>query len=228
MFVFTLVSKKLIAKVFDSFKSNLFWCIQCETEWISVFNSSEVGLLLKRRLVSSAKKYGVENLQASTKSLKYSINNTGPRTEPWGTPFFTISSFDILFFHITHCVLDLRYEENQLKTWPLIPKFFNSSEWFTVSNASFKSRKTVVLLFPFSFSNLMFSTTFTSASTVDLRLRKPNWFSPRILNFSVVENFDFHNFFKYFSKRRQNRNWSIVIGISFWSRFEMRLDSCSF
>ena len=188
MFVFALVSKKFIRNVFDSFKSNLFWCSQCETEWIPVINTSEVGLLLKRRRVLSAKKYGVDNIQASTKSLKYSINNTGPRTEPWWTSFFTISSFDILFFHLTHCVLDLRYEENQLKTWPLIPEFsnfFNSSDWLTVSNAFFKSRKTVVLLFPFSFSNLMFSTTFTSASTVDLRLRKPNWISPRILNFSM-------------------------------------------
>ena len=71
----------------------------------------------------SAENYGVDHLQVSTKSIKYSINNTGPRTKHWGTQFFTISSFCIPFFHITICVIDMQYAENQVKAWPLNPKF---------------------------------------------------------------------------------------------------------
>ena len=48
---------------------------------ISVLNSSDVGLLLKEAGVVG-KKYGVDNLQASTNSSKYRINNTRTRTKP--------------------------------------------------------------------------------------------------------------------------------------------------
>ena len=49
---------------------------------ISFFSSQQVGCVGKSMQVLSANGYGVEYLQASTKSFKYNKNKTGPKTEP--------------------------------------------------------------------------------------------------------------------------------------------------
>ena len=39
------------------------------------------------------------------RSFTYNIKNTGPRMEPWGTPYFMSRSFDGVFSILTHCFL---------------------------------------------------------------------------------------------------------------------------
>ena len=59
--------------------------------------------------VSSAKMYGKQNQRELGRSFIYIKNNSGPKTEPWGTPCFTSSlveefKIEILITIIPHPV----------------------------------------------------------------------------------------------------------------------------
>src|SRR5678816_117366 len=96
-------------------------------------------------LVSSA---NLETLHLSpwSKSFIYMKNNSGPSTEPCGTPLFTISHDDLLPFSCTHCFLFRNHSLIQPCTTPPIPhcnNFFISLIWGTLSKALLKSKYTI-------------------------------------------------------------------------------------
>ena len=78
-------------------------------------------LSLYKRLVSSPKRKNSTLHEEAEISLMYNKNNSGPRTDPWGTPQATASFFEIL---VSICVvwnLPVRYEHNHLFMTSHIP-----------------------------------------------------------------------------------------------------------
>ena len=81
----------------------------------------------------------------------YSVNKTGPRTEPCGTPWSSSDGWDVFPPKQTECVFEVRYDANHWWAMPITPALLirpNSSEWSTISNAADRSSmiKTTPLL----------------------------------------------------------------------------------
>ena len=82
-----------------------------------------------KRPVSSANSLEMLLPTATLRSLIYIKNNTGPRTEPWGTPQFILFTVDFSLLIIVYCCLPDRQDLKKVLVWPLIPqfsRFFNS------------------------------------------------------------------------------------------------------
>ena len=108
----------------STFSANLFVVNHLSTFFSSLFMvySKRSRLSdLKYILVSSAKRQNLSFLQTAGKSLMKMRNNSGPKTEPCGTPHITSSTSDDAPFTSTYCFLLVKYDWNQLKGIPLSP-----------------------------------------------------------------------------------------------------------
>jgi hypothetical protein len=99
---------KCIQCVFKKLIVNIFDLNQLCTNLRFIFNLAGFPSVITI-LVSSANKIGVDDLfMADGKSFIYSKNNTGPKTEPCGTPCLILDQFDAkewpldLTFNFTH------------------------------------------------------------------------------------------------------------------------------
>ena len=71
------------------FRVNLFASNQSQTlisSSLTIDSNNGNDLSLYKRLVSSAKRKNSNLLEEAEISLIYNKNNSGPRTDPWGTP----------------------------------------------------------------------------------------------------------------------------------------------
>ena len=155
------------------FKSALRRFVRCRTE------GSE-----EERVASSAKKSNAQHVMDNGKSLIYTRNRTGPRTDPWGTPAEISFGSDSLAETCTCCVLFVTYDSNHdSELWLNLyaANLWRSSLWFTKSNALDKSRKTVptVSLSFRAFNQL--SSILVKAVWQKCDCLKPNWFLYRSL-----------------------------------------------
>jgi hypothetical protein len=77
------------------------------------------------------------------KGVVYKLKSMGPRTDPWGTPYFSSVGEDTCSFTFTLRVRFIRYEENQVSTSPWRPNQIESRSrsmlWSIVSNAAERS-----------------------------------------------------------------------------------------
>ena len=69
---------------------------------------SSLLLHLKKIVVSSAKIRKCPKLHALWRLFMYSMNSSGPRTEPWGTPQLICRCSDLCFPIWTYCFLSVR------------------------------------------------------------------------------------------------------------------------
>ena len=70
----------------------------------------------------------------------YSMNNSGPRIDPWGTTLEVIISSDFIVLCLTACF--------QIPLMPYCSSFLIKILWLIVSNAFDKSRKIPRVYFP--------------------------------------------------------------------------------
>src|SRR5215469_5019306 len=103
---------KFICQVFDQviilFRS--FW-----SDWRPHFWSIRLPIF-----VSSAN-FEILLIMFVSRSLIYTINRMGPRTDPWGTPLVTSDQFEDSPFMTTRCCLFFNQFLIQVKRFPLIP-----------------------------------------------------------------------------------------------------------
>ena len=102
---------------------NLFALNHSPSFWNSRLTfSNNCGKLdpLSTAVVSSANKKGSISV-ALGRSLIYSRNRIGPRTEPWGTPISIGRNEDKDVPIETHCFLFVKYDLNQSNEVPLMP-----------------------------------------------------------------------------------------------------------
>ena len=64
-------------------------------------------LLIRSKLVSSAKWWTFLFLIETCKSLIKIMNNSGPKTEPWGTPYITFSEVEFVSAHWFKCIQEV-------------------------------------------------------------------------------------------------------------------------
>ena len=50
------------------------------------------------------------------------MNNSGPKTEPWGTPSITFSEVEFVLFILVYWFLVTKNDLNQPLAFPLIPQ----------------------------------------------------------------------------------------------------------
>ena len=55
------------------------------------------------------------------KSIIKIMNNSGPKTEPWGTPYITFSEVEFVSFILVYWFLLTKNDLNQSLALPLIP-----------------------------------------------------------------------------------------------------------
>ena len=81
----------------------------------------------------------------SERDWEYNVNKTGPNTEPWWTPYKSGRGFEVGPLTMTDWNRSETYEQNLLRTLPLIPKVISRRlrriEWSSVSNAALRSRR---------------------------------------------------------------------------------------
>jgi len=90
---------KTINSVSFKFKRSLFPQSHSDRLVSSIFNFNSTSINCaeeKKITVSSAYIITLEKLMHDGRSLIYSVNNTGPRMLPWGTPFSTARGLDKL------------------------------------------------------------------------------------------------------------------------------------
>ena len=75
----------------------------------------------KKIFISSAKSFGVAEVNAFWMSFTYSKKRSGPRTEPWGTPQPMTEVLEHAPLTDVNCLRPLRNVSNQLRALPLIP-----------------------------------------------------------------------------------------------------------
>ena len=75
----------------------------------------------------------------------YRVTNTGPRTDPYGTPCVSLTVSNSKPSITTFCVLSVKYRHIQLNAVPPTPKQYfsllSNMVWFTVPKAADKSRR---------------------------------------------------------------------------------------
>ena len=57
---------------------------------------------------------------------EYSTYSKGPKTDPWGNPHFKGRCVDLLPCSWTNCFRVVKYDLNQVRAVPLIPKRWDS------------------------------------------------------------------------------------------------------
>jgi hypothetical protein len=131
------------------------------------------------------------------KSLIYTKNKSGPRIEPWGTPFgFTLDRDEYLFSILlllplvcvieTYCVRSDKYDLNHAFIIPLTPydsSLYSRMLWFITLYALVKSRNIPTACKLLSKACCIFSIKGWQAVIVDLLSLKPFCSSVKILNF---------------------------------------------
>ena len=96
----TLVLSQLTSKRFKENHSPTAFRSSCRAVWIVwMFLSA------KNRAVSSAYKTILQQCTTLGKSFINTINNNGPRTDPWGTPSDRSAVSEYVPFTLTDCVL---------------------------------------------------------------------------------------------------------------------------
>ena len=78
-------------------------------------------LLLRKSIVSSAKRLTIEYKIAAWRSFTYKRKRRGPRTDPWGTPWDTNFESDLAPLISTYCFLEVKKDLNQDWVIPRIP-----------------------------------------------------------------------------------------------------------
>ena len=113
------------------------------------------------------------------KGIKYNNNNTGPKTEPWGTPQNRSADSDLIWLAVTLKLRPDRYDENQCKTDPDSPtsslSLLSRIWWLTVSKDEDRSKRTRTVHFPESANIIMSLDTFSKAVSIEWCLWKPDW-----------------------------------------------------
>src|SRR5215469_342041 len=103
---------KFICHVFDQaiilFRS--FW-----SDWRPLFLSTRLPIF------ESSANFEILLIMSMSKSLIYTINRMGPRTDPWGTPLVNSDQFEDSPFMITRCCLPFNQFLIQVKRFPLTP-----------------------------------------------------------------------------------------------------------
>ena len=93
---------------------------------------------------------------AMPRRVVYSVNSTGPSTEPWGTPKGIRVIGESIPSSLICWLLSVKYEENQLSALPENPYQFRSLikniSWSVVSKAADKSSKVRTVTLPWSIS----------------------------------------------------------------------------
>ena len=77
--------------------------------------------------------------------LKYVLNKSGLRTEPWDTPKFKAAGDEVDSEIFTDWDLSARYYDSNSRAMPSTPhdlRHFTNNKWSTVSNAEDKSKRT--------------------------------------------------------------------------------------
>ena len=101
----------------------------------------------------------------------YNKYSKGPNTDPWGTPCAKQRCADWQSSICTNCLRDLRYESNQARALPFIPKRWESLdksiEWSTVSKAEDKSSRRSITDLLSSTARSMSFCTFSKAVSVE-------------------------------------------------------------
>ena len=142
----------IITSVLSVFSINLLLSIQHKMSlihfWIVILvNSNFSGGPLWNTMVSSAYLWKEQlcRLMTSERDWEYNVNKTGPNTEPWGTPYKSGRGFEVDPLTMTDWNRWETYEQNHLRTLPLIPKVISRRlrriEWSSVSNAALRSRR---------------------------------------------------------------------------------------
>ena len=111
--------------------STLFWSVD-----VAFFGR------IYTQLKSSAYKNGTISSQELGKSFTFVRNNSGPRSDPCGTPYSTARAFEHWWLLATHWVQSLRYDLNHSKQIPLTLYLCNLSfkiSGFFVSKAFLRS-----------------------------------------------------------------------------------------
>ena len=142
---------------------------------ISVSETSSIAL---DSFVSSTNIYNIEfPVTLSGRSLIYTTNNTGPRTEPWGNPLGTSVHSDYSSFTPSFCFLSVRKAFSQSKRTPPMPYDFNfriSLLCDTLSKAFIKSKYITSIDHPLSRIFVHSSITLSSWSVVNRPSMNPN------------------------------------------------------
>src|SRR5664279_15945 len=107
-----------------------------------------------------------------SRSAVYNTKSTGPRTEPCGTPYFTVRAGDLILLNSTYCVRSDRYELNQSSAVPRMPNERDKRViricLSTVSNAADRSRNAISELSPLSRCMMTSEHTLARAVSVEL------------------------------------------------------------
>ena len=157
---------KVIIFMFFPFSSSLFWrnqestsSRQCWSSW-SAFIWSH-GRNEMYSWTSSAYMWKLIPcfLITSPNGEMYIVNNSGPSTDPWGTPLDICRLLDVSFPMRMYWYLSERYEANHSNAGPLTPnRYFsrcNKIEWSIMSKAALKSSNTCTTTNPTSVASIM-------------------------------------------------------------------------
>src|SRR5215469_11158860 len=103
---------KFICQFFDQAIILLrsFW-----SDWWPLFLSTRLPIFV------SFANFEILLILSVSKSLIYTINRMGPRTDPWGTPLVQSDQFKDSPFMTTRCCLSFDQLLIQVKRFPLIP-----------------------------------------------------------------------------------------------------------
>ena len=106
------------------------------------------------------------------------MKRRGPSTEPWGTPWVTEVVEDLQLFIEMYCCLSERYEVNQERAVPVIPRVDLRRErrmgWPMVSKAAVRSSRMRMLSEPVSQDSRRSLVTLRRAVLVLCLERKPD------------------------------------------------------
>ena len=130
------------------------------------------GLNAKYNCLSSAEECTLGKCRptVSNSLLVYTVNRSGPRHDPCGTPCASQKVSDSPPLTTKRCVRSERYDVNQLSAWLVTPSLgLNRSSkmsWRTVSKAALRSKRTSKVTFCASIFNKISFITFKRADSV--------------------------------------------------------------
>src|SRR5664279_1714410 len=116
--------------------------------------------MLCHNFVSSANIFKLDVIHCGRLFTK-SRNNSGPRTDPCGTPLVTSIHVEYALRILTRMVLAVRKDSIHFNVFPAIPyilNFFNSRSCGTLSKAFLKSRYMMSTPYPVSYTHLTLPT----------------------------------------------------------------------
>ena len=162
--------------------------------WLSFVSSANLQIIIRLSVQPSI-------------SLIKTMNASGPRTNPWGTPDVTSHQSELLPFRTTRCFLPVSQLWIHLKTFPLTPwasNFLISLCFGTLSKALAKSRYIISKGLLLS-NTVIFSRNSRRFVVTDLLLRNSCWV-----------------FFIRWLSRRWFINWSLIIDSKILQGIEVR------